>query len=200
MKISKSQLQKIIAEEVREHVKKKLLSENNVTPRTVKATPKMLRRIIAEEVSNLVGDTDEPKDFRHAPGEKTQDEIVRKHHYPNLHPDSNISDDPSRAFYVMDEEFLNGEIGGTIKLYYKEGSQPGPRGKKFVRTMTLGETKDDDEKLIYCLKNYDITDVKNLRVFVFNADHIVTSDVVSTDFFVNDGVREHPLIGYKRSY
>ena len=51
MKISKSQLQKIIAEEVREHVKKKLMKENKKTQRTVKATPSILKHIIAEEVS-----------------------------------------------------------------------------------------------------------------------------------------------------
>ena len=53
MKISKSQLQKIIAEEVREHVKKKLMKENKKTRRTVRATPSMLKRIIAEEASKV---------------------------------------------------------------------------------------------------------------------------------------------------
>ena len=53
MKISKDQLQKIIAEEVREHVKKKLVSESKSTPRTVKATPSILKRIIAEEASKF---------------------------------------------------------------------------------------------------------------------------------------------------
>ena len=53
MKISKNQLQKIIAEEVREHVKKKLVSESKSAPRTVKATPSILKRIIAEEASKF---------------------------------------------------------------------------------------------------------------------------------------------------
>lgn len=53
MKISKDQLRKIIAEEVREHVKKKLVSESKSVPRTVKATPSILKRIIAEEASKF---------------------------------------------------------------------------------------------------------------------------------------------------
>ena len=51
MKISKAQLQKIISEEVYEHVKKQLMSETKVKPQTIKATPDMLQKIIAEEVS-----------------------------------------------------------------------------------------------------------------------------------------------------
>ena len=57
MKISKDQLQKIIAEEVREHVKKKLVSESKSTPRTIKATPSILKRIIAEEASKTQAKT-----------------------------------------------------------------------------------------------------------------------------------------------
>lgn len=53
MRISKEQLQKIIAEEVRAHVKKKLVSESVSKPRTVKATPAMLKRIIAEEAARI---------------------------------------------------------------------------------------------------------------------------------------------------
>lgn len=53
MRISKEQLQKIIAEEVRAHVKKKLVSESVSEPRTVKATPDMLKRIIAEEAAKI---------------------------------------------------------------------------------------------------------------------------------------------------
>ena len=53
MRISKEQLQKIIAEEVREHVKKNLVNENANKTRTVKATPSMLKRIIAEEAAKV---------------------------------------------------------------------------------------------------------------------------------------------------
>ena len=53
MRISKEQLQKIIAEEVRAHVKKKLVTESVSEPRTVKATPAMLKRIIAEEAAKV---------------------------------------------------------------------------------------------------------------------------------------------------
>lgn len=53
MRISKEQLQKIIAEEVRAHVKKKLVTESVSEPRTVKATPAMLKSIIAEEAAKI---------------------------------------------------------------------------------------------------------------------------------------------------
>ena len=53
MRISKKQLQKIIAEEVRAHVKKKLVSESVSKPRTVKATPSMLKRIILKKLLKL---------------------------------------------------------------------------------------------------------------------------------------------------
>ena len=50
MNITKSQLQKIISEEVRNFVKSKLMNESR-EEKTVKATPDMLQKIIAEEVS-----------------------------------------------------------------------------------------------------------------------------------------------------
>lgn len=53
MRISKEQLQRIIAEEVRAHVKKKLVSESKRPTRTIKATPSMLKRIIAEEAAKI---------------------------------------------------------------------------------------------------------------------------------------------------
>lgn len=53
MRISKEQLQKIVAEEVQAHFKKSLMSESKSESRTIKATPAMLKRIINEEVSKL---------------------------------------------------------------------------------------------------------------------------------------------------
>lgn len=50
MNITKSQLQNIISEEVRNFVKSKLMNESR-EEKTVKATPDMLQKIIAEEVS-----------------------------------------------------------------------------------------------------------------------------------------------------
>ena len=68
MRISKEQLQKIIAEEVRAHVKKKLVSESVSEPRTVKATPAMLKRIIAEEAAKInEADPGRPMDGSHDP-------------------------------------------------------------------------------------------------------------------------------------
>lgn len=52
MNITKSQLQKIISEEVRNFVKSKLMNESR-EEKTVKATPDMLQKIIAEEVSKV---------------------------------------------------------------------------------------------------------------------------------------------------
>ena len=53
MRISKEQLQKIVAEEVQAHFKKSLMSESKSESRTIKATPAMLKRIINEEVLKL---------------------------------------------------------------------------------------------------------------------------------------------------
>jgi len=68
MRISKEQLQKIIAEEVRAHVKKKLVTESVSEPRTVKATPAMLKSIIAEEAAKVnEADPGRPIDGSHDP-------------------------------------------------------------------------------------------------------------------------------------
>lgn len=53
MRISKDQLQKIIAEEVQAHFKKSLMRESKSESRTIKATPAMLKRIINEEALKL---------------------------------------------------------------------------------------------------------------------------------------------------
>ena len=53
MRISKEQLQKIVAEEVQAHFKKSLMSESKSESHTIEATPAMLKRIINEEVSKL---------------------------------------------------------------------------------------------------------------------------------------------------
>lgn len=53
MRISKEQLQKIIAEEVQAHFKKSLMSESKSESHTIEATPAMLKRIINEEVTKL---------------------------------------------------------------------------------------------------------------------------------------------------
>ena len=55
MNITKSQLQNIISEEVRNFVKSKLMNESR-EKKTVKATPNMLRRIISEEMDRAESD------------------------------------------------------------------------------------------------------------------------------------------------
>ena len=84
MRISKEQLQKIIAEEVRAHVKKKLVTESVSEPRTVKATPAMLKRIIAEEAARV---------------NEMHDEAGRRH------PDDEIFHDPKFGRKYSDESY-----------------------------------------------------------------------------------------------
>ena len=130
MRISKEQLQKIIAEEVRAHVKKKLVSESVSEPRTVKATPAMLKRIIAEEAAKI----NEMDPGRRRDG--SQD--------PTPHPDNKgvdyepvdaLEDDYAAAAardeevrkealasgkqYFMDDRFHEGLTGG---VFYDNGS------------------------------------------------------------------------------
>lgn len=173
MKILKSQLQKIIAEEVRVHVKKKLVSESKRPTRTIKATPSMLRRIIAEEVA------------------KTQDDLVQSVLYKDLPPAATMSFDPNRTlFYVMDENFVAGIPGGEISLYEKKG----PSGKSFLKSTKLN--KETHKSAINYLQTHDLTDLNNLKGFIKNSNQLVLFDTISTDLFVWDGRETRPLIDY----
>ena len=99
MKISKSQLQKIIAEEVREHVKKKLMKENKKTQRTVKATPSILKHIIAEEVSKAKSNRlFEAKDLKALANSSDVDNRCKAARDPELPDDlvSMLADDPEK--------------------------------------------------------------------------------------------------------
>jgi hypothetical protein len=127
MRISKEQLQKIIAEEVRAHVKKKLVSESVSEPRTVKATPAMLKRIIAEEAAkiNEMHDGDRPGDedsyteggmYSDESYEALQDEWAADHARAEAEREEGLA---SGKRYSMDDRFRRGLPGGS---FYDKGS------------------------------------------------------------------------------
>jgi hypothetical protein len=133
MRISKEQLQKIIAEEVRAHVKKKLMSESVSEPRTVKATPAMLKRIIAEEAAKInEASPGRPMDGRHDPKPHPDDAIFRDRsnkRYEDLQDEwaaAAARDEEVRkkalacgTQYYMDDRFHEGLTGG---VFYDNGS------------------------------------------------------------------------------
>ena len=122
MRISKEQLQKIIAEEVRAHVKKKLVSESVSEPRTVKATPAMLKRIIAEEAArvNEMRDGDIPPhpddaifhdpEFGGRYSEKSQDALQDERAEAAAAKEAELKN----RKYAMSTSFFQGYRGGVL--------------------------------------------------------------------------------------
>lgn len=121
MRISKEQLQKIIAEEVRAHVKKKLVTESVSEPRTVKATPAMLKRIIAEEAVKINEMSDEDSYtgggmYSDKNYEALQDKYAADHARSEADRKEGLA---SGKRYSMDDRFRRGLSGGS---FYDKGS------------------------------------------------------------------------------
>jgi hypothetical protein len=211
MRISKEQLQKIVAEEVQAHFKKSLINESRRKIRTVKATPKMLRRIIAEEMDragsdiasqyptwfnedtlNLVRQRLEKWKHDGFDGSKEtadHDAAIRRIYYPNVASNYKMSDDHKRPTYIIDENFLDGEAGGIIKEYETVDWRTGE--KKLVKSNRLDPQFHSHQLAMYYLQNNDLRDYKYFRGFINNCS-LVHRESISTDFFVGD--LNNPLI------
>lgn len=210
MRISKEQLQKIVAEEVQTHFKKSLMNETRRKIRTVKATPKMLRRIIAEEIDRAGSNVDHLYPGNNFSPEtidlikKREEAFGPEYGQPGGRRNDNSQDnkalkhygaysgDLSRPIYIMDKNFLSGKDGGKMEVY-KSSSQ-----REIQKSITLSSTNPQHELAMYYLEKYDISKPENLKGFVEVANGIVATDVLSTDFYVWHGRNSQPLVGYKR--
>lgn len=205
MRISKEQLQKIVAEEVQAHFKKSLMNESRRKIRTVKATPKMLRRIIAEEMDragsdiasqypawfnedtlNLVRQRLEQWKHDGFDGSKEKadhDVAIRSVYYKHFPPNRKMSDDHTRPTYIIDKKFLAGEAGGTIEEYKTVDWRTGE--KKLVKSNSLNPQFHSHQLAMYYLQNNNLRDYNNFRGFINNCS-LVHRESISTDFFVGD--------------
>lgn len=188
MRISKEQLQKIIAEEVRAHVKKKLVSESVSEPRTVKATPAMLKRIIAEEAAKI----NEASMGR--PMDGSQD--------PEPHPDNRGDDyegvdaledkyaeDAARhevelknRKYAMNTNFFKGYRGGVL-INQKTG-------ETLCELKFAGNSPCAKEIIDFAFKNANrlyTTEYVHDIVDILKAHGTVDADATSEDFLLGLG-------------
>lgn len=117
MRISREQLQKIIAEEVRAHVKKKLVSESVSKPRTIKATPAMLKRIIAEEAAKINEASDGGGSSR---GRRMGQGAPYLSPGRELDGSQDPLDDPDNILYKDDYEDVNALEDKYAEEHYKE--------------------------------------------------------------------------------